>query len=340
MRSLTLFIPGLIYPSLNLDEQDIPETPALKKILSRAVRGKLIKFGFTDALSMLFNLPRNADQDFPIAAITRQVDDQSGDNAVWMRADPVHLAADQRSLVLFDETYLGLDQHEALVFAAEARNILEAHNIALEVPGINRWYIRLDQDPEICTTPIHEVYGQDIARYLPSGNGSMLWNSMVNEIQMALHNCPLNEERLQRGEKTMNSIWFWGLGSLPGKVSAPWNHVYTDEEVVRGFSILSGASCHDLPDTIDTVIEQSAAEDDVLLVISFGLRHQQYSDMKGWQDFVSYLEECWFERLLEALTDREIEELTLLTEHQQFTLSGKSLLAVWRRKRPLSFFVN
>ena len=123
MHSLTLFIPGLLAPARDLPVQDIPSLPALEKLLVCSKREQLVSFGFSDAICMLFKLEKENERDYPLAAISRLVDDEHATDGIWMRADPVHLEADQRGLVLMDETTFTLDQHEALVLAADIRNI-------------------------------------------------------------------------------------------------------------------------------------------------------------------------------------------------------------------------
>jgi hypothetical protein len=340
MHSLTLFIPGLLTPSRDMAEQDIPRVPSLEKLLACASREQLIPFGFSDALCMLFKLERQADKDFPIAAITRLVDDEHSSAGIWMRADPVHLVADRKGLILMDESTFTLDQHDALVLAADIKDILAERGMILEAPTTNRWYVTMDEAPTVKTVPVHEVAGRDIHYYMPSGKDQQAWAQLLNEIQMILHNSPVNTDRERRGEKVVNSLWFWGCGELPILVKCPWSKVFTDEEIAKGFSMLANIPCAELPETIDDALELSEEEDDVLIVTSFGMRHSQYHDLKGWQDFITYLEEFWFADILDCIKSKEIKELTLLTEYQQFTISKPSLYQFWKRPKPVSVYVS
>lgn len=340
MHSLTLFIPGLLTPARDLAEQDIPRVPALEKLLACANREQLIPFGFSDALCMLFKLERQAGKDFPIAAITRLVDDDHELAGIWMRADPVHLVADRKGLILMDESTFTLDQHDALVLAADVKDILAERGMILEAPTTNRWYVTMDDMPAIKTIPVHEVAGKDIHYYMPSGKDQQAWAILLNEVQMVLHDSPVNTERERRGDRAVNSLWFWGCGELPVLVKCPWSRVYTDEEIAKGFSVLANIPGAELPETIDDALELSEEEDDVLIVMSFGLRHSQYHDLNGWQDFITYLEEFWFAEILECIKSKEIWELTILTEYQQFTISKSSFYQFWKRPKPVSVYAS
>ncbi|MGH8119286.1 MAG: hypothetical protein ACRESK_01580 [Gammaproteobacteria bacterium] len=340
MNSLTLFIPGLLNPARDVAEEDLPNVPALSKLLACSAREALVPFGFSDALGMLFGLQRQAGRDFPIGPISRLVDDHHNTENIWMRSDPVHLAADHRGLILMDESTFTLDQHDALVLAASVKDVLAEHGMQLEVPVMNRWYVSLEKLPDVQTTPLHEAAGRDIHTCMPRGAGQLAWARLLNELQMALYASEINLAREQRREKPVNSVWLWGAGSLPELQECPWSRVFTDEVIARGFSLLAQTPCADLPDSVDEVLDASAADEDVLVVISFGLRHSQYHDLQGWLDFTAYLEQFWFADLPLYLREKEIAEVVVLTEHQQFTCRRRSLYKFWRRRHSLRSYLN
>ena len=340
MHSLTLYIPGLLAPARDLPVQDIPSLPALEKLLVCSKREQLVSFGFSDAICMLFKLEKENERDYPLAAISRLVDDEHATDGIWMRADPVHLEADQRGLVLMDETTFTLDQHEALVLAADIRNIFMDYGMALEAPTTRRWYARLQTLPGVTTTPIHEVTGKYVQSYLPEGNDRAVWTSLMNDIQMTLHNNHINNERELRNERKVNSLWFWGCGDLPQLQDCPWTRIFTDEEISRGFSVLAGIPCMELPDSLEDLLQHCHDGDDILTVMSFGMRHQQYNDINGWRDFISYLEQFWFLDAIACLRENSIRELTLLTEYQQFTATRTSLYKFWKRPGPVSAYAG
>lgn len=340
MHSLTLFIPGLLAPARDLPEQVLPSLPALEKLLACSKREQLVSFGFTDALCMLFNLEKDNDRDYPMAAISRLVDDERAADGIWMRADPVHLEADLRGVVLMDDSTFTLDQDEALVLAADVRNIFIDYGMEIEAPTTRRWYVRLQELPALATTPIHEVTGKYIHPYLPTGKDQAVWASLMNDIQMTLHGNHINTKREQRNERQINSLWFWGGGELPQVQNCPWTRVFTDEETGRGLSVLTGTPCMELPDSLEEMLQDCHDDDDILTVMSFGMRHYQYHDITGWCDFISYLEQFWFQDVIACLRDNSIRELTILTEHQQFTAVKSSLYKFWKRPGPISAYAG
>jgi hypothetical protein len=335
MRSLTLFIPGLLGLVRDLNPEDIPAIPSIEYLFARGHIDRRSAESFSNTLCQLFNLQISEVEDAPIAAISHLVDDDHSQQGFWMRADPVHLAADNQGVVLMDETSFTLDQHDALVLAAEIKEILADSGFMLEAPTTNRWYIKLEELPSIKTTPIHEVVGRDIHQFMPTGENKQKWAMLINEIQMALHASQLNEVRQQRGELPINSVWFWGVGELPQQTQHSWTKIFTDDVITTGFAKHTQTSCYELPDRANLLIEKINTSENVLAVIAFGLRHAQYHDIEGWLDFISYLEEFWFADLLNYLKSGEMEKLTIITKKREITVTKSSLYKIWKRPKSI-----
>ena len=333
MRKLTLFVPGFFGPVSDTPSGITLNVSAIERYLRFGTSKSIQATGFTQTLFQLFGFPKQA-HDYPVAAVTRLVDDDHDLEGVWMRADPVHLRPERDAVVLLDNSSFNLDKHEALILAADLQQVFTERDIELEAPTNNRWYLKLKQLPEISTTPIHEVVGDDIDKYSAIGNNKVLWDQLSNEAQMSLYNSPLNDEREQRGELPVNGVWLWGAGELPKSRKQIWSRVFADEVTTQGLSILTGSPYADLPDSLEALINQSEEGANVLAVISFGLRHQQYFDHNGWQDFLGYLEEEWFAEIEYLIKQKELDELILLTGENKLSITKSSYKKFWRRQKP------
>ena len=337
MRKLTLFVPGLFGPASETLSEFTPDIPSIEKLFRFGTSKNIQNTGFIPTLFQLFGFPEYK-QDYPVAAVTRLVDDDHDLEGVWMRADPVHLRPEREAVVLLDESAFDLEKHEALILAADLQRVFTSRDIELEAPTNNRWYIKLKHLPEIKSTPIHEVVGNDIHNHLPIGKEKILWDQLSNEAQMNLHQCPLNSEREQRDEWPVNGVWMWGAGELPESPRTSrqiWSSVFADEVTTQGLSILTETPYRDLPDSIETLVNQCEGQDNILVVISFGLRHQQYFNYEGWQDFIAYLEEEWFARIEKLIKQNELDKLTLFTGEKEITVTKSSFKKLWRRRRSL-----
>ncbi|MEE8320781.1 MAG: hypothetical protein V3R68_02940 [Gammaproteobacteria bacterium] len=340
MHSLTLYIPGLLDPARHIAAEDFPGLASLETLLSRGKLQTYQSCSVAQTLCELFGLKKEPDRDLPIAAITRVIDDDHSLDGIWMRADPVHLAADTGGVVLMDESAFTLDQHDALVLAADIKDILAEFGLSLEAPTTNRWYLKLDKMPNIRTTAIHEVAGQNIHQYMPAGEDKYDWSQLINEIQMCLHASQINEKRRQRGELPVNSVWFWGTGTLPEQTDSSWSRVFSDEVIAQGLAKNANIPHLDLPESCDEILAQFSETDNILAVISFGLRHTQYHDLEGWLDFISYLEQCWFSMLLNSLKTGELGKLVVLTGNRKMTITRLSLYKMWKRRKSIHHYID
>jgi len=78
------------------------------------------------------------------------------------------------------------------------------------------------------TTPPHDITGQPIRNYLPTGEGASEILSLMQRSREILKDHPVNRKRVATGAKPANSIWLWGQGRAPKIVRL------TDRYHIRG----------------------------------------------------------------------------------------------------------
>ena len=64
-------------------------------------------------------------------------------------------------------------------------------------------------------TPPHDIIGQPIEGYLPSGKGHDVLHELMQNAQEVLANHEVNQVRQDLGESPATSIWLWGQGAMP-----------------------------------------------------------------------------------------------------------------------------
>ena len=127
-----------------------------------------------------------------------------------MRADPVHLHADMGRLIVFPPPMLGLDLAQSSAICDWLNSHEHFPGPRLEAMNGTCWLVEADEQAAQlrCFAP-SVAHGHDADRFLPAGEGASRWHARMNEIQMLLNQCPLNQERAARGESVVNSVWFW-----------------------------------------------------------------------------------------------------------------------------------
>lgn len=337
MRILSLLIPGLfdVQPALTAPA---PQPPALLTLLARAQRGSAV-VGDDDALLlMLFGIAAANAADVPVAAFSRLGEAQArADAGYWLRADPVHLRADQARLLLFGPQVLAVRIEEARALAESFNAAFGAAGWQLETPHPQRWYLRLPDDPGIRTQAPHAVIGRNIDSFLPQGVNGKRWHAVLNEVQMLFHDNPVNAAREQQGQLAINSVWFWGGGALPETKLVPWTQVCSAEPYARGLAIAAGVAVVDAAAIAAVWTKHAAAEQ---LVVNTELRDAAaYSDADAWRAAVTDLEHDWFAPALAALRGGGLDILRLYPGNGRvYEITRAGLWRFWRRRHSLDYY--
>ena len=334
-RHLTLVLPGLSGPVSDPPVAAYlePRPVALDRLLSRCTVQSATGRDLGTTLAGLFGLQGGSVDALPVASLTYLSDTGVSPGGYMLRADPVHLRADQSSLRLFDSGSFNLTQQEADELVAAFNGFYAERGWRLEAPRPQRWYLSLPADPGITTRAIGDVVGQSIDACLPQGDTAADWHALLNEIQMLFHAHPVNEAREQCGEPAINSLWFWGGGVLPTEVKTTATRVVTDQPLAMGLARQAGITRLDIPANGDELL--AIAADGRSLVVNDVLESlTQYGDIENWVDTLQQLEQHWFAPLLAAVKSGVLDSLEILPcNGQRYLTSRKQQRAFWKRSR-------
>jgi hypothetical protein len=178
----------------------------------------------------------------PVAALTHVDDRQAhpGNDYYWLRVDPVTMWADMARVFMTRYGFADLDPYERNEVEACVRDVLKAEGFHLHGEHPERWCIALGDSPGFEFTPLDQALGMDVAEVMPDHPEALRWRRVLNEIQVALHNAPVNQRRRAAGKAEVNSVWFWGGGFIPDAVpSYLLDTVYSDHPVSRGLAIIN-----------------------------------------------------------------------------------------------------
>jgi hypothetical protein len=144
----------------------------------------------------------------------------AGDGATWCLAQPVHLAAGVDHLRLAPLRSLNLTDADAQELAASVQARFGVTDFAVAGVVDGNWVLRFPGPVDCVTHAPDAVVGCDVHGYMPSGRDGARIRSRGNEIQMLLHEHPVNLRRARAGQLPVNGGWLWGFGVVPAQAPA------------------------------------------------------------------------------------------------------------------------
>ncbi|MCF6353569.1 MAG: hypothetical protein L3J26_00450 [Candidatus Polarisedimenticolaceae bacterium] len=313
-----------------------PSAPILERLLARAEVAEAAGDSFESTLFDLFGLPSEPNGDLPSAAVSRLAEGGEKDDAFWLHADPVFLKPTADRLLLFDAPMLDIRPEDADELAVLFNRHFAEDGWHIEAPHPNRWYLRLPTVPALTTTPLADVVGRNIDKYLPCGAEAGHWRSVLNEIQMLFHSADVNRQREAAHLLPVNGVWLSGGGTLPDSGKAGFSTVLADDALSQGLSRLSETECHAL--SLDRLVQRDGG-DSCLVVYSSLLRTVLDADPQGWVSRLAEFE-LWAAALQRMLQKKEIGRLSLYPcNGQRFQIERPGLRRFWRSSCPLSDYL-
>jgi hypothetical protein len=324
------FLVPHLFPSARLLEaaaQDL-HLPALQTLLARGTRRSCPAEGVEAAVCEVLGIAHQ--QDWPIAPVTLEADGGVAGDAYWLRADPVHLRVMRDRIVLADSGGLALSQGEA----AELVTTIGLHfgdSLRLIPLAPTRWYLRFPHAPQLTTTPLSLAAGCDIEPLLPQDGDAMRFRSQLNELQMLLHEHPVNQARQARGAVPVNSVWLWGGGMLPvvpGKRAV----LYARDDTLRALGEFCNAELRPLPGSL----EEAMLDAEGVVVLDELTQAGQCGDPYGWREALRMLEANWFAPALATLRmGGSGLRLADPVSGNALQVRGTDVWKIWRRPRSL-----
>jgi hypothetical protein len=230
--------------------------------------------------------------EIPVAALTRSLDAVDAGSALWLRADPAWVVADAVTLRLLACGDMQLSTDDCTALARPLKPLFGDAGFLLEPLTPARWYLRCPPGAQLpAFSSPQAALGDDIARHLPEGDAGRRWRHLLNEVQVILHNHPLNAERVRRGQAPVNSLWIWGAGTLPDWVRTTHGIVVSGDEIVHALARLAGIP---IADSLADALPTSAAGAGILIDLDRAV-----------------IADEWQEPVQRALNDRVVTEVRL-----------------------------
>ena len=332
-------VPGLFPDPARADAMLAPtRVDALELLAARGRRRSAGAAGLEAWFLEAFGVARQTD--WPAAPYSLLGDDGEPDGACWLRADPVALQAVHDTVLVADASLLDIGREEAAALAASLNEHFAGQGIVFHPVRPGRWYARVGENPEMTAAPLADVPGAALMDHLPQGPRGRHWRAIFTEIQMRLHDHPVNRGREARGALPLNGVWLWGAGRAAERVRARYRRVTADDPVARGLARAAGTRSDPLPATAGDWLGQSDRAGVEAIVLDALRAPAARGDSATWQSVLQRLEQDWFAPLLAALRAGRIGMITLVApgplQTQEFETTRQDLRFFWRRRRRLA----
>ncbi len=265
-----------------------------------------------------------ATPDYPLAALSCEFNDKAPP-PYYLQADPVHLVMQRDAFALSDPSTLAITHAELLALSVVLNQHFMSDGFVFEVSN-EKLLLRLEVAPKISTTLPEKVVGRNVYSFLPQGVDASYWNKILNEIQMLLHEHPLNQQREMASLPVINSIWLSGGGLLPIAAKSSFNKIYSDMTYVHKLAHLAGVACQNLP--IDKKFELN--QDQILIVT------KNKVNIEAWFDI---LYQC-VQKGASLQLNLAHQDVVLVSEIKPSHVLKFWLLRLLRKNRPINSYFH
>lgn len=266
---------------------------------------------------------------------------QSAQPYLWL-AEPVHLVVGPTSVHLGANGRLALDPEAQQALCSAFDESFAQSGYRLE-PLRGGGFLARGSAPcgEVHTTEPARALGTSIAAALPSGRGARSIRALGAEIEMWMHEHPLNARRARAGRPPISTLWFWGGGPPLGPTrveeasEAPGAAIFGDDPVMEGLANLTGARFGAAPSRLE---ELAARRDSRRVVALELLRSTPGSPPSGAPELdphaaLERFERDWVAPALAQLRSGELARLTILANDRRLSIGARDRFRLWRRPR-------
>ena len=305
--------------------ESLPELPELAALLGRARAERLPVRG--SEATLLWCLDPRLDPAAELPAARRLHPEAA------CCADLVHLQADALDLRLLPTDALALAGEEIAALAAELNAHLAPQGLRWLDLGGGRGALAGLDTTGWRTVPPDAVAGGGVLAHLSRDPAAAAANRLFTELQMVLHEAPVNRAREARGALPANALWLWGAGDQPPGPPAV-DALWSDDPLARRLGEAAGLAVAPLPARWADAPLPAAGR---LLVVHGGLRAAAVADdMPAWGEAMAALCRDWLLPASRAV-GRELRSLRLLAgDGRAWRWRPAARWRWWRRPLPLA----
>jgi hypothetical protein len=171
MNHLHLLIPNLFPPQEIAAEVCAGlQLPALEKILARGSASTSPAQTLEDWLCVAFGAQS-------VAPVRAAADGVEVGAAYWLCADPVNLQLQRAQMLVLPDVMQS--QEDAAALCARLNEHFAGMGFHFVAPHPQRWYVQLEAEPQMVTSPLQQVAWCDAMFHQPQGTDALRWQRIV-----------------------------------------------------------------------------------------------------------------------------------------------------------------
>ena len=242
-------------------------------------------------------------------------------------AQPVHLAAglDHLRLAPLARAVLTAEDASALGALVSSHFSTGEPTVAALVHGA--WLLRFDRSIDCSTQPPDAAVGRNVHDFMPAGRDGARIRSLMNEIQMLLHEHPVNQRRERARLLTVNGWWLWGFGDASADASADrvdqWS-LRTDDRWLRAVWHALGRDVGDI-----TAVADDMLRGDTLIALSQPLAERP-------EESLTSVDAGLLSLLVSSVRAGAIRSVDVLVGSATLRIESSARMHFWRRPVDLS----
>jgi hypothetical protein len=236
-----------------------------------------------------------------------------------LRAQPIHFAAglDRLTTVVLQGQGRMTAQESATLGSLLSEH-LQSSGFELHHAANDEWLLRSELPLQLRTVTPEFAAANPRAEILPQGSDAGGLRRLMTELQMLLHEHPVNAQREARGAPAINAVWLHGEGTLSDVASVSLPEAFGEDVYLQGIYRLHGKAVKPLPADAASLLSQ--VHGPTVAVI----------DVPD----LDVLETRWLAVLSRALLTGAISKLDVWLDEWRVTADRTSLFKLWRRELP------
>jgi hypothetical protein len=267
--------------------------------------------GFLTALGLHGELDRYASA--PVSIMGASPTPEPG---YWMHAELLHLAAGMDSLTCVPlRSHAAIHARERDELEGSIADHLRSHGLALHANSSAGWMVAFERRLDAATVSPEAAARSDLAEAMPRGRDAGMLRRLMTELQMLLHEHPVNTRRARTDLPAINAVWLWGGGEIATPSAQMQAAVAGEDPYVLGVCRIQGTPCMGLPSDPGELPRDA----DTVAVIA--------------PVDAQTLEDRWLAPLARSVSQGAWRSLDVMIEGWRLSVSRGSLWRFWRRPR-------